>query len=96
MRNSSSLKKNLTEDGKKLIDSKIMFLFYEAHEKLKPFDRKFIASLMQQFKKKPALSIKQLNKLDEIYERVAAAYSSENNLDYDPFDMDIVKSILRR
>jgi hypothetical protein len=96
MRNSSSLKKNLTEDGKKLINSKIIFLFHEAHEKLKPFDRKFIASLMQQFKKRPALSIKQLNKLDEIYERVAAAYSSENNLDYDPFDMDIIKSILRR
>ena len=38
MRNSNSLKKNLTEDGKKLIDPKIMFLFYEAHEKLKPFD----------------------------------------------------------
>ena len=96
MRNSNSLKKNLTEDGKKLIDSKIMFLFYEAHEKLKPFDRKFIASLIQQFRKKPALSIKQLNKLDEIYERVATAYASENNLDYDPFNLDILRSILSR
>ncbi len=51
---------------------------------------------MFQIKKRPALSIKQLNKLDEIYERVAAAYSSENNLDYDPFDMDILRSILNR
>ena len=91
-----SLKKNLTEDGRKLISSKINFLFYEAHEKLRPFDRKFISSLMYQIKKRPALSIKQLNKLDEIYERIAAAYSSENNLDYDPFDMDILRNILNR
>ena len=96
MRNSFYRKKNLTENGKELVNAKITFLFYEAHEKLKPFDRKFIASLMQQFKKNPALSIKQLNKLDEIYERVASAYASENNLDYDPFDMDIIKSILHR
>ena len=91
-----SSKKKLTEDGKELVSAKLGFLFYEAHEKLKPFDRKFIASLRLQFKKRPALSIKQLNKLDEIYERVAAAYSSENNLDYDPFDMDILRSILNR
>ena len=91
-----SIKKNLTVRGKELVNAKLKFLYSDAHEKLKPFDRKFIASLMQQFKKRPALSIKQLNKLDEIYERVAAAYSSENNLDYDPFDMDILRNILNR
>ena len=89
-------KKKLTQQGKELVSSKLSFLFYDAHEKLRPFDRKFITSLKIQFKKNSALSIKQLNKLDEIYERVASAYASENNLDYDPFDMDIIKSILHR
>ena len=91
-----SQKKPLTINGRELVDSKLNFLFNDAHEKLRPFDRAFIASLLKQFKANPALSIKQLNKLDEIYERVATAYASENNLDYDPFNLDILRSILSR
>ncbi len=73
-------KKTLTSDGIEIITAKLNFLFYEAHEKLLPFDRKFLASLIKQVKFKPALSIKQFNKLDEIYERVAPGYASENRL----------------
>ena len=86
-------KKKLTQIGKELVSSKLNFLFYDAHEKLTPFDRKFIASLKKQFSSNPALSIKQLNKLDEIYFRVESRYQVENTMNDRPLSQILSGSL---
>ncbi len=64
------MKTELTVEGVENYASKLEYIEFEGYELITPWQRKFIASVREQFPKEPTLSKKQMDQIDHIFETV--------------------------